>query len=213
MITVYGRANSGNVQFVMWAAAELGVEVERIDLGGSYGGLDTAEFKAMNPNGLIPVVRVGDTILFESAAIVRYLACAHGDEHFWPRDPLARASQDKWAEWIKTTFQPTFFGGIWSQLIFTKPENRNADQMAQSVAKVAGAARILDARLADGRPYLGGDHLSFADIIAGTPLFRYFTLEFERVETPALAAYYERLTARPAYGEHVMVSYDALRVG
>lgn len=212
MITVYGRATSGNVQFVMWAAAELGLDVERIDLGGAFGGLDTPEFKAMNPNGLIPVVRVGDTILFESAAIVRYLACAHGDENFWPRDPLARATQDKWAEWIKTTFQPTFFGGIWGQLVFTAPAKRNPEFIAQSVKKLEGVAKILDERLSDGRPYLGGDNLSFADIIAGTPLYRYFTLEFERTDTPSLLAYYQRLAARPAYAEHVMVSYESLRV-
>ena len=57
MITVWGRATSVNVQAVMWALAELGIACERIDVGGAFGGLDTPEFRAMNPNGRIPVLR------------------------------------------------------------------------------------------------------------------------------------------------------------
>jgi glutathione S-transferase len=70
--------------------------------------------------------------------------------------------------------------------------------------------RIFDKRLSDG-DYLGGDEPCFADIVAGTLLYRYFTLEIERTHLPHLAAYYERLTKRPAYARHVMVSYDSMR--
>lgn len=210
MIEVYGRATSGNVQFVMWALAELGQEAKRHDRGGAFGGLDTPEFRAMNPNSLIPVARIGDTVLFESAAIVRYLGAAHGDERFWPREPLARARLDKWAEWVKTTFQPAFFGSVFGPLVFQKPEVRDEAAIAQGAKKVAALAGMIDGRLADG-PYLGGEHLSFADIMLGTPLYRYFTLDFERADTPNLESYYRRLTERPAYAETVMIPYDSLR--
>ena len=106
MITVWGRATSVNVQAVMWALAELGIACERIDVGGAFGGLDTPEFRAMNPNGRIPVLRDRDVFLWESAAIVRYLGAQYGSGGFWPADPLSRAKLDKWAEWMKTSFGP-----------------------------------------------------------------------------------------------------------
>ena len=90
MITVWGRATSSNVQIVMWALGELGLEANRIDVGGAYGGTDTAEYRALNPNGLVPTFRDDEVTLWESAAILRYLAARHGDEAFWPRDPVRR---------------------------------------------------------------------------------------------------------------------------
>ena len=56
MLKVWGRATSSNVQKVMWTAAELGLKVERLDVGGTFGGNDTPEYLAMNPNGLVPTV-------------------------------------------------------------------------------------------------------------------------------------------------------------
>jgi glutathione S-transferase len=72
MLTIYGRASSNNVQKVMWLVGEIGVEHERVDLGGKFGGLDIPEFRAMNPNGVVPVLRDGELIVWESHAILRY---------------------------------------------------------------------------------------------------------------------------------------------
>jgi glutathione S-transferase len=211
MITVWGRATSGNVQFVMWTIAELGLDARRIDAGHRFGGLDTAAYGAMNPNRLVPVLQDGDgPFLWESGAIVRYLAAAYGDETFWPREPARRAPLDMWAEWIKTTFIPAFQVGIFGQLVFTPPARRDPAAFATSVEKVKALTGLLDDRLA-GTAHLGGDEPCFADILVGGPLYRYFTLDFERADRPNLAAYYERLTRRPAYAEHVMISYDSLR--
>ncbi len=212
MITVWGRTTSSNVQMVMWALAELGLSCERHDVGGAFGGNSTPEFLAMNPNGLVPVFRDGDgPILWESAVIVRYLGASYGNEQFWPAAPGKRAAPDKWAEWIKTTFGPAFLGGVFGPSIFIKPQDRNAEAIAAAATRLKGIAPLLDARLAD-TTYIGGDDVCFADIMTGTLLYRYFTLEFERAETPNLRAYYDRLCARPAYARHVMVSYDSLRV-
>ena len=63
----------------MWAVAELGLEYERIDVGGKFGGLDSPELLARNPHGLIPVINDDGTIVWESHAIVRYLAAQYGD--------------------------------------------------------------------------------------------------------------------------------------
>ena len=105
MLTIYGRATSSNVQLVMWAIAELDLPYERLDYGHIHGGNDTPEFRAMNPRGLVPVLKDGDLIVWESTAILRYLAAAYGGGGaFWPADPALRARIDMWAEWGKTNF-------------------------------------------------------------------------------------------------------------
>lgn len=210
MITVWGRTTSSNVQMVMWALGELGLEHRRHDVGGAFGGNDTPEYLAMNPNGLVPTFEDKGVKLWESAAIVRYLGAAYGDEQFWPKDPLKRATQDKWAEWIKTAFGPAFLNSVFTQLVRTKPELRDAKIIAAGVKNVQKLAAMLDVRLAES-DYIGGSDVSFADVIVGTLLYRYFTVEFEREPTPNLRAYYDRLTRRPAYAEHAMVSYESLR--
>lgn len=211
MLTVYGRATSSNVQAVMWTIGELALEHERLDRGHAYGGVDTPEYLAMNPNGLVPVVVDGDRPpLWESYAIVRYLAEKYGDTDFWPTDPMKRAQAAKWADWIKTTFGPVLLIGIFWPLITDGIEATGNDALATNVAKIGGLAKIADGAVA-GRDYLGGDTPCFADMVFGSLLYRYFTLAFDRVETRDLSAYYDRLGRRPAYREHVMVSYDALK--
>ena len=71
--------------------------------------------------------------------------------------------------------------------------------------------RIADARLAD-QAFLVGDDFTLADIQFGHVLFRYFDVDIDRADMPGLAGYYERLCARPAFREHVMVSYEELRL-
>ncbi|MEW9806861.1 glutathione S-transferase family protein [Mesorhizobium sp. ZMM04-5] len=210
MITVWGRITSANVQAVMWALAELGVESKRIDTGGAFGGTDTPEYLAMNPNKLVPTIQDGDLTMWESAAIVRYLGATYGDDGFWPSDPVARARIDQWAEWAKTSFAPTLLGGIFLPLVATREENRDAKAVAAAVTRMQGLARIVDARLARS-PFLGGERLAFGDCIFGTLLYRYFTVDFERADTPHLQAYYDRLRSRPAYERSAMISYESLR--
>jgi glutathione S-transferase len=210
MITIWGRTTSSNVQTVMWALAELGIAHERIDAGGLFGGLDTPEFAAMNPNRLVPVLRDEGEYIWESAAIVRYLGARYGSEQFWPTDPLNRAKLDQWSDWTKTTLVPAFLTNVFSPMMRNKPGERDEAALAKGVANLAKVMRIFDKRLSEG-DYLGGDEPCFADIVAGVLLYRYFTLEIERPHLPHLAAYYERLTKRPAYARHVMVSYDSMR--
>jgi len=212
MITVYGRATSSNVQIVMWTLAELGVAHERMDFGLSYGGTKTPEYLAMNPMGLVPCLRDGDLAMFEAAAILRYLAAKYGEDEFWPADPAKRAALDIWAEWGKNSFTRTILEQLFYPLVRYDPALLTAKQVTDGTAEVTRLATILDARIGQG-PWLAGEAFSFADIICGHILFRYFALPFERADLPHLAQYYERLTARPAYAEHVMVSYEPLRFG
>jgi glutathione S-transferase len=203
-LTVHGRASSLNVQAVMWGAAELGLEVERIDAGFGFGGTDTPEYRAMNPNGLVPVLRDEHVTMFESAAILRYLAGRHGRFPFWPEDPVARAPVDMWAEWGKTTLQANFLRAIFHPVLRGEPAEEKGRAMLETHLD------ILEDRLATNPWVLGAD-FTLADIPVGLPLYRYFTLDLERGDRPVVAAYYDRLCARPAYAEHVMVDYRHLR--
>jgi len=212
MLTIWGRATSSNVQIAMWAVAELGLDHQRIDRGGAFGGNDEPEFRAMNPNGLIPVLRDDDLILWESPAILRYLGATHGDETFWPADPARRARLDMWAEWVKSSICPALVYKVFWQLVRTKAADRDPAVVRDGADALKALMPRLDARLGEGL-YLGGDALGFADIMAGHVLYRYMTLDFDKAATPNIDAYYERLRARPAYAEHVMVSYESLRAG
>lgn len=209
-LIVYGRATSSNVQIVMWAIAELGLTATRHDVGHSYGGNDTPEYRAMNPNGLIPVLKDGDLILWESAAIVRYLCAKYGTPPLWPDDPAERAPLDMWAEWAKNTFNPVFNYQVFVPSVRTAPSARDHAAIAKATEATKPLARIFDERIGDG-PYLAGDRFTFADIICGNLLYRYFTHEFDRADTPNLRAYYDRLCERPAYAEFNNVSYEPLR--
>lgn len=211
MITVWGRNTSSNVQVVMWAIAELGLTHERIDWGGAFGGNDDPDYRARNPNGLIPTIKDGELVLWESQAILRYLGARYGDEAFWPSDPANRAPIDMWAEWVKTTLAPALTLKVFWQLVRTKAADRNHALIAEGAAQLKALTAMVEARLGDG-PYLGGAALSFADVMLGHVLYRYNTLDFERGATPNLDAYYAHLQERPTYREHVMVSYDSLRV-
>ena len=211
MATIWGRTTSSNVQIAMWAASETGLEVEHINVGGNFGGTDNPEFKAMNPNGLIPVFKDGDLVVFESAAILRYLGAQYGTETFWPRDAAARARLDMWAEWTKTTLCPVLIYNVFWTLVRTPASERDFDNLKIQVEKLGHLMTLANTEIGN-KPYLGGDTLSFADIMFGHTLFRYYTLDIKRSNLTNLASYYDRLKERPAYQEHVMVDYSSLQV-
>ncbi|MEL7255911.1 MAG: glutathione S-transferase family protein [Pseudomonadota bacterium] len=211
MITVYGRATSSNVQLVMWASAELGLKVTRLDYGHVHGGLDTPEFLAMNPHGKVPVLQDGDLVIWESAAILRYLCAAYGPgTPFWPSDPATRARSDMWAEWGKTTLSASFTVPIFWSRVRTAATARDKAALTRAVA-VFNTHMAQLGRQVEGRTFVCGDDLTTADIVIGHLLFRWFTMDVARDPQPAVEAYYARLTQRAAYLDHVMVPYDSLR--
>lgn len=210
MITVYGRATSSNVQSVMWCAGELGLEVTRLDYGHTYGGTDSAEFLALNPNATVPALRDGAVEMFESAAIVRYLAARYGAGGLWPDDPSQRAGLDVWAEWAKTTFGPALLHGLFYPMVRRDPALLTQRVLASGTQGIVPLAQMLSDRIGAG-PWLAGAQFTWADVMVGHLLYRYFDLPFARADLPGLRAYYDRLCDRPAFAQHVMVSYESLR--
>ncbi len=211
MATIWGRATSSNVQIAMWAAAEVGLDTQRIDVGGAFGGTDSPEYRSMNPNGLIPVLKDGDVVMFESAAILRYLGAQYGSAAFWPEQPKVRANLDTWAEWTKTTLCPVLIYQVFWTLIRTPKAQRDPDLLEAQITELGRLMGMAASELGD-KAFLGGEDLSFADVMFGHTLYRYFTLEIERPDLPNLQAYYDRLQSRPQYREHVMIDYSSLKV-
>lgn len=196
MLRLWGRLTSVNVQKVVWCADELGLVYERRDAGGKFGVNDTAEYLAMNPNGLVPVIEDDGFVLYESNAIVRYLCAREGSELF-PAEPRRRADVDRWMEWQSTNFTPAMGPAFW-QLVRTPEAERDAAAIRASVDKSEKLAGVLDAHLA-GREWLAGETLSAADIVAGCAAHRWLNLPgLTRRPRPHLERWYARLAARPA---------------
>jgi glutathione S-transferase len=212
MLTIWGRADSSNVQAVMWCVSELGLPYKRIDAGHRFGVNSTPEFLAMNPNGTVPVLQDGDNPpLWESGAILRYLANRYGAAPFWPTDLIARTEVDRWAEWSKINIALGFTAPVFWLVVRTAKAERNPAAITAAVAHLEGKLRLAETQLARN-PFLTGDAFTLADIQFGHVLYRYFDIDITRANLPALRGYYDRLTERPAYRDHVMIDYDALRV-
>jgi len=210
MLKVWGRRSSFNVQKVMWLVGELGLAHEHIPAGGSFGGTDTPEFLMMNPHGRVPVIDEDGTVIWESHAILRYLAARQGQGRFWSDDAGEQSQADRWMDWSQTALQPDFLMGVFWGFYRTPEPQRNWPAIRDKIARCARHFQLLDKILAD-RPFLCGNTLTLADIPAGTSLYRYFELEIERPSVPNVEAWYRRLQERPAYREHVMVPFDELR--
>lgn len=211
MLKIWGRRSSSNVQALMWCVGELNLAYERTDAGFIYGMVDRPDYLAMNPNGTVPTLRDGDDPpLWETGAILRYLASRYAPDEFWPADPVARAGVDKWAEWSKLNVAMNFTSPVFWRVVRTPAAKRDPAAIREALRTLDRYLDIAESRLARS-PYLASGHLTLADIQFGHCLFRYFDIDIERPPRPSLRRYYDALTARPAFREHVMVSYDELR--
>ena len=177
MLKVWGRDTSSNVQKVMWAVTEIGLPVERIDIGGSFGRNREKPYLAMNPNGLVPTIEEEDGFtLWESNSIVRYLAAKHKSS-LGPADLRVSARAQKWLDWQLAVMAPAILP-LFLGLVRTPPAERNAKAIDESRSK-PGDARILDDQL--GRTaFLAGNAFSYGDIPVGSMVWRYRELVPDR---------------------------------
>ncbi|MGE0665345.1 MAG: glutathione S-transferase family protein [Sphingomonadales bacterium] len=207
--TLWGRLSSCNVQKVLWALEELALPYRRIDLGGDFGGLDDPAYRAMNPNGRVPTLRDGDLIVWESDAIVRYLAARYGAGSLWPADPVERAPIEQWMSWGTTEMMPDWIALFW-RLVRTPPGQRDARVIARHHKASVERFQLLDRHMADGRRFVASDALTMADMPFGMMLYRWYEMEIERPAVPNVDAYYARLLKRPAYRTAICIPFDDL---
>jgi glutathione S-transferase len=202
MLKIWGRANSINVQKVLWCCGELGLQYDRIDAGNEFGVIKTPEYRALNPNALVPTIEDGDFQLWESNVIVRYLAQKSQDNRLCPADITTRFDAERWMDWQATVFWPAL-RPLFIELIRTPPANRDTSAIARGESLSLAAARILDARLSD-RTFLAGGSFSMGDIPAATTVHRWYALNIHHPELPNLQRWYQLMTQRQPFRDAVM---------
>jgi glutathione S-transferase len=177
---LYGRRSSINVQKVLWCLAELGLsegrDYERVDAGLEFGVNDTADYLAINPNGLVPTLIDGERAIWESNSILRYLAVARGANGLFPADAdaLGRSEVDRWMDWqlgtLWATLRVTFLG-----LTRTPEPQRNYDAIHASFKESARLLRILDTHL-QNRTFIALERFTLADIVVALAAHRWYLL-------------------------------------
>jgi len=203
MLKIWGRTSSVNVQKVLWCCEEIGLAYQRIDAGGAFGVVGTPQYRKLNPNGLVPTIEDDGFVLWESHAIVRYLAAKHPSGSLWPDDPGVRALADQWMDWTATTLwpalRPLFLG-----LIRTPVDKR--DPLVLEAARRSSAAQleIVDGHL-ESRAFLAGEAFTVGDIALGCSVWRWMALPIERPRLPNVERWFGALTHRPAYKKIVML--------
>ena len=195
MLTLYGRPNSSNSAKVFWLLDELRQAYDLVPTGIGFGPTDTAEFRAMNPFGKVPVLRDGDLITWESNAILRYLASRYGPTPLWPGDPAGRAGIDRWMDWASISFTPPL-----TRLRKAGKAGRTEDR---DLPAVLDAIAALERRFGE-TAFLAGDTLTLADIAAAASVHRWHALAEARDSNPNLAAYYARLSENAGCRRHVL---------
>ena len=194
MRRLWGRANSVNVQKVLWALDEAGLSYERIDAGGAHGIVHDPAYRALNPNGLVPTLEEDGFVLWESNAILRHLA--RSCEALRPPADLREQAQiDQWLDWQTGSYTAAMRDAFW-QLYRVPASERDHARVAASLAATETHVAVLDAHLS-GRDHVVGRGFTIADIALGCAAHRWLNLPAERIERPALRRWYDRLAARP----------------
>ncbi|MBW8727513.1 MAG: glutathione S-transferase family protein [Inquilinus limosus] len=202
-LRLWGRVNSVNVQKVLWCLQELDLPYERIDAGMQFGLNTEPAYLAMNPNGKVPLLADGDYVLWESNAIIRYLARQYGEGGtLYPPDPKIRGGIDRWLDWSLSTLQPAERPVFWG-LVRTPPAERDMAAIREAADAVAALWGIVDRHLA-GRRFLEGEVFTLADIVLGAYARRWFGIEgMAKPELPQLQRWHARLAEREGYRRFV----------
>ena len=203
MLKIWGRNNSVNVQKVLWCCEELGQQYQRLDAGGSFGVVNTPQYRALNPNGLVPTIEDGPFVLWESNTIVRYLTAKHSAGKLWPEDLKVRAEADKWMDWQVAMFWPTFRPLFWN-LVRTPVDQRDEQAIEESRLKTAEVLGYRDAHLKN-RAFVAGDELTMGDIPMGCAIWRWMALPIERPALANVQRWFEALRERAPYKSVVML--------
>jgi glutathione S-transferase len=203
MIKIWGRNTSSNVQKAMWAIGELGLAHERFDIGGAFGMNKEPKYLAMNPNGLVPTLEEEDGfLLWESNSIVRYLASQHDRTCVLePKDAHQRALASQWMDWQLSVVGPAITPAFWG-LIRTPEDKRDMAAIAASQKRTTEVMQILDAQLGK-TTFVAGPDFSYGDIPVGVMCYRYRQLVPGRPATPNLDRWYDAISSRKAFQDHV----------
>ena len=201
MLEILGRSSSINVRKVLWLCAELELPYRQEQWGAGFRSTDTAEFRALNPNGLVPVIRDGALVLWESNTICRYLAARQGRDDLLPRGLRARAMVEQWMDWQATELNDAWRYAFMG-LVRKSPKHDDPSSIKASIEQWNRRMTMLDARLEQTGAYVASRTFTLADIGIGLSTHRWFASPIERPALAAVEAYYERLSERAGFREH-----------
>lgn len=201
MLTIYGRANSINVRKVLWVADELGLTYEREDWGRGFQPVTDPAYKRLNRFEKVPTIDDDGFILRESNTIVRYLATKHGREDLFPIEPESRFRVEAWMDWASNDLYDHIRPVVHS-LVFKTPGYEDPEIAKKGAQDWGKVMRLLEEELGENGPFLMGNAFTIADIPAGLAVNRWFAIDFEKPEFPAISAYYNRLAERVPYQTH-----------
>ncbi len=190
-LTILGRVTSINVRKVMWTADLIGLTYENETWGLPHRDPREAEFLKLNPNAQVPVILEGGFVLWESGAIMRYLAERHRSGLF-PTELRERALVDQWMTWQATELNPPWMYAVLA-LLRQNPAYADPQRIADSIARWTIAMRILEAHLAQAGRFIANDRMSLADIAIALSTHRWVSTPFDKPALPAVTAHYEAL--------------------
>jgi len=201
MLKIWGRISSLNVRKVVWCAQELGLSFQRTEAGGKFGVVQTDEYRALNPNALVPAIEDGEgaqkMLLWESNVIVRYLCAKHSAGNFYPTELVQRFDAERWMDWQQTTLNRVS-GPAFLQLVRTPADKRDAAVIAHSIVATEPLFALLDAHLAT-HEFMLGDRFTMADIPLGCEAHRWFGLpatDYTRPSWPNVERWFGQLRTR-----------------
>ncbi len=198
MLRLLGRATSGNVQKVLWALEEFGLNYAREDYGRQFGNTG-GEYLALNPNGKVPTLVDCETVIWESNTILRYLSnCNEG--RCYPADPVARAKVDQWMDWQLASLNGPYVA-IFKES--KKPEGERTAGFAGDAKALRGLLDILNAAMTP-EGLLPGEGLTLADICLGPIVKRCLAFPIETKGLDTLSAWHANLQKRPAFTKAVI---------
>jgi glutathione S-transferase len=197
MLRILGRLSSINVRKVVWTCREMELSFSREDWGQGFRTTSEPEFRALNRKALVPVLIDGAEVLTESNAIMRYLAARAGRHDLFPIDPGQRAAIEAWMDWQIADLNAAWRIAVFA-LVRQRADFQNAAMITLSLKEWAQRMGVLEYALADGRPFIGGEGFTLADIPLALSINRWARMPCEMPAMPRSLAYLDRLAQRPA---------------
>ena len=197
------------MQKVLWALGEVGRRLRACsDRWPLRGHWLRQNILAMNPNGTVPTLRDGDVVLWESHAIVRYLAAEYGEGSLFPRAAKERAL----CRPVDRLVRDDISAGLdqcSGRLCGRRRHNSDAGAIDAAIARTERCLAIMDMQLAR-TAYLAGSVLTYADIVAGDAMYRWTTMPIDRQSHAHVERWHGQLRQRPAFRAGIEIDYSEL---
>jgi glutathione S-transferase len=206
MYKLLGRQTSGNVQKVIFMLEEIGASYAREDYGRQFENTQTAEYKALNPTSKVPTLIDGDTVIWESNTILRYLAATGGDA-LTGATPAEKTEVERWMDFLLAAVNPGYLAAFKGAKLTPEEQTQDyKDQLKDLVAQL----KIIDGHLA-GKDFLALGKLTIADIACAPILRRCLEFKIDRIALPNLERWIAAIAERPAFKTATAVALASIK--